>query len=375
MNIKLILAGAGTAIAGLGVGIGIPIMANAGFAVTSYEQAQAILNGQPIPDKAKKPVENQSEEKEKGTGKEADNSAASSENETNSETVEVTETTDSAENATDENATTVNKESTVDRDITIDDKTVVLDWDYFDWAVKGIKMTDADLDSISDAFGLNRNSVEYTDSGFKINYEGQDWNGKKANVYYSYRDASDIYVNVYYDGEKYVTEMLDDVPADVHVTGNISINGSMSDPNNWDGYWSLYYSFNENRGNDQVDNLYLSHTGGITKEDQEELMKCVSVPLIYGTREDIESVFHIAEMKEKGMKNETASQNNSEEYIVKTNLGKCVLSINRFQGDSKNPESTATGYWLRFEGGKYECYATIWDNEELMRDIHYSIKH
>ncbi len=375
MNLKTIIIGVAVTALGFGIGFGIPTISNAKFEIASYDQAKQIIEN--APQKSLEAAKAKAAKAEAEAKAKADITATDDEN-----------ISDNGENIQDkeieskEDAESVESDKTIaDRGIDIDDKTVVLDWDYLNWGICDVKMTDSNFLKVANNLGLNPNTVEYTDSGFKINYEGQEWNGKKAKLYYRYWDESDTSKNVYYDGEKYVTDTLDDLPAEVIINPSINIGASVSDPYNWDNYWSIYYDFGYDSGQKLRDYLGISHmNGGITSSDRDEISKFTKLPFTGGTFEELDSVMKISEMIAKGMKDESQSRDDYEKYIVKTNLGKCALSINRYESTSSHysedgtyTEKTSqyTSYMLSFGDKEYEFNVGFEDGNDQATYVNY----
>ncbi|MCR5398301.1 MAG: hypothetical protein K6E68_02075 [Lachnospiraceae bacterium] len=370
MNTKTIIIGAAATALAFGIGFGIPMISHAGFEITSYDQAKEL-------------VENASQKSIEA----AKAKAAKDEVKADKTATDVESISDNGENVQDkgivskEDAGSVKSDKTiVDRGIDIDDKTVVLDWDYLDWEVADVKMGDSDFFKVANNLGINPNTVEYSDSGFKINNEGQEWNGKKANAFYRYRDESNSYVNVYYDGERYVTDTLDDVPDEVNVIPSISIRAAVSDPNNSEDYWNISYEFGNESGQKICNQFYFAHrAGGITSSDRDDISKITKLPFTGGTFEELDSIMKISEMVEKGMKDESQSKDDYEKYIVKTNLGKCVMSISQYEStysyfeDGSRNEKTAkyTSYYLSFGDKDYDFCAGFEDGNDQATYVNY----
>ncbi len=345
MKTKTILAGVLSVAIGFGAGIGIPLISASGFEITSYEQAKSLLEDASTQDI--------------------------------SETENLVATDDTEASQTDETVSEVNADvvssgddSEADGDIEDDENAVMLDWDYHDWTVGGVNCADSDKSKIMSSLGIDSSSVTYTDSGFEINYDGTELDDKIASVSYFYFEAdTGSRVNVYYDGDKFVTKTLDDIPADVIVIGYLSI----SDLSDYDSSWILSYSYNTEfeKGKVLKDQLNLDHKGGITEQDVQEISKYISVPFASGNIDDMESVFKFKEMEEKGLINESVIDDDYKDYIVNTNLGKCRHIISNWV-DSDGKKHIR--YTLSFEDDKYECGASYIEGTDLIDHFWYEIK-
>ena len=373
MNTKTIVAGVIAAVVGFGIGIGIPLATNAKFEVTSYEQAKAIMDGASQEELAK--LENNAAENvdvaldDREEGKDvAEAENVSADNEASADTADNTES-----------------EEIADRGIDIDDKTVVLNWDYLNWAIGGVKMTDSNFDAVLNNLGISPNTVEYTDSSFKLDYEGQEYNGKIAQVNYTIRDENDMVKNVYYDGENYVNDSLDSISSDISICKRFSIRDDANDRDHWDNYWNLSYFVNESSGNGTYDSFTINHTlGGITDEDKKEISQYTQLPFIGGSKEELMSTIKYDEMIGKGLKDESGSYENATSYIVKTNLGKCKLVISTNDqvrsyfdenGERVEESTPQTQYTLYFEDSKYQMYAGFAEGSEFASHIGYMYRY
>ncbi len=373
MNTKSIVLGAAATVLGFGIGIGIPLATNAKFEITSYEQAQDILNNASTAELAKlekSAAENVSiasvDKNEKDSADITDNVFADSE-----------ASTDIAENA--------GSEGIADRGINIDDKTVVLDWDYLNWGICDVKMTDSNFDAVLNNLGISPYTVEYTDSGFKLDYEGQEYKGKIAQVNYTIRDENNMVTNVFYDGENYVNDSLDSISSDISICKRFSIRDDANDRDHWDNYWNLSYFVNESSGNGTYDSFTINHTlGGITDEDKKEISQYTQLPFIGGSKEELMSTIKYDEMIGKGLKDESGSYENATSYIVKTNLGKCKLVISTNDqvrsyfdenGERVEESTPQTQYTLYFEDSKYQMYAGFAEGSEFASHIGYMYRY
>ncbi len=356
MNTKAIALGVVATVLGFGIGIGIPLASNAKYEITSYEQAQAIMNGASADELAK--LETSAAEKAEVTSVDEDKS----------DNTDITENVSADNKASSDIADNAGGEGIADRGIDIDDKTVVLDWDYLDWAIGGVKMTDSDYDAVLKNLGLSPITVEYTDSGFILDYEGKEYNGKIAEVFYTYNDDDNTVKKVFFDGENYVNDSLDTIPSDKVISKRFAIRDDINDRNNWNNYWNINYTVHYPSGNGYYDSLSINHLeGGITAEDSEAISAYAKLPFMGGTYDDFKSTVKLDEMLDKGLKDESSTNENTKVYIVKTNLGKCKLVIYDYEqkrtsfdenGEQKVESVPTTNYSLNFEDRKYQMDAS-----------------
>ncbi len=379
MNLKTIIIGVAVTALGFGIGFGIPTISNAKFEIASYDQAKQIIEN--APQKSLEAAKAKAAKAEAEAKAKADITATDDEN-----------ISDNGENIQDkeieskEDAESVESDKTIaDRGIDIDDKTVVLDWDYLNWGICDVKMTDSNFAAVLNNLGISPYTVEYTDSGFKLDYEGQEYKGKIAQVNYTIRDENNMVTNVFYDGENYVNNSLDNISPDISICKRFFIRDDANDRNHWDQYWSLSYFINESSGNETYDSLTIAHTsGGITEEDRKEISQYTQLPFIGGSKEELMSVIKYDELIGKGLKDESSSNEGSASYIVKTNLGKCklvvsnydqVISYNDENGKRVEKSIPQTQYTLYFEDSKFQMYASFAEGSELASYVGYMYRY
>ena len=378
MKPKTIIVGVAATALGFGIGFGIPMISNAGFEITSYEQAKELVENAPT----------------KSNEEAAQTTEAAADDKADATTIDTASVNDSGEEtsanytATEAQADAKAADSTeeiVDRGIDIDDKTVVLDWDYLNWGICDVKMTDSNFDAVLNNLGISPYTVEYTDSGFKLDYEGQEYKGKIAQVNYTIRDENNMVTNVFYDGENYVNNSLDNISPDISICKRFFIRDDANDRNHWDQYWSLSYFINESSGNGTYDSLTINHTsGGITEEDRKEISQYTQLPFIGGSKEELMSVIKYDELIGKGLKDESSSNEDSTVYIVKTNLGKCRLGVHSYEqirsyndenGEKVEESIPQTQYTLCFEDSKYQMDASFAEGSELATYVGYMYRY
>ena len=330
-------------VAAFGLGMLIPNVST--VKIESYEQALAVVEVK----------DNNSKEIEK-----ADTS------------VQATEETDggsaSAEVSAETTTSTTDKEKK-DSSLQVNPNAdIVLDWTFDDISVNGMKLTETNYDKLLNSFGIEKKTVEYTDGGFKIDDAPIEWNGKKASCFASYKADDGSNPSLFWDGEKYVTNELDEKDAD---RISMSIAGSWEDKDNYSDYYNLYFAseFENNSRNDHFDVGNYEH--GLSDEEISEISKYISAPYLGGTYEDMNKVMHTDEMLEKGLKDESAAGKDYERYIVDTSLGKCSLTISTYEND----KGKHTHYTYSFNDGTYYVSISFRDNIEETISFSYSYKH
>ena len=347
------IVGAIAVAASFGVGFAIPNVASAVNQIDSYEEAKAIVEGTQNRDNGESVAE-------ENISSEAVSDVHSGENQEAPELVSKETEKESKDKASNEKES--GKSTNPDAD-------VVLGFTFDDIEVNGVKFVDADYDSMLKVFGLdNLVQVEYTDGGFKINHDAVEWNGKEARRGADYRDENTKQTSMlFYDGEKYVTNDLDEKEPDRYT---ISISGSWEDKDNYSDYWTFgYITEIENSGKTMLDDVYVgNYEHGLSEEEIKEIGEFMTAPFIGGDYEAMNEVMHTDEMIEKGLKDESGSFENQERYIVDTSLGKCSLNVST----SENNNGKVTYYHYEFENGKYVI--SIGFNEGLIAtgvDYHY----
>jgi hypothetical protein len=333
MNMKVI--GAIATIASFGVGMLIPNVS--GSSVDSYEEALAIVEGTGASGK-----EQAEEKKEAGLAKD---------NETTTET-EVSE----------------EKEQTADNSSIDPDADVVFDWTFDDIKINGIKLVASDYDSVVDSFGLDKTMVEYTDSGFKINYDGYEYNGKVAWLNGSAVDANGKTTSLYWDGSKYVDDQLEEREPD---RKTISLSGSCEDRDNSSDYWSFGY-FTSSQNNRLQEHIWIDdYKNGLSGDDEVEISNFLAAPFIGGDYNRMNTIFHTEELIEKGLKDESDTSQGAERYIVDTSIGKCIFQINT--SDSNGTKKT--NYSYSFDDKKYRIDVSFTDGIDFATGIYYGYFH
>ena len=354
MKSKII--GAIAVVVSFGIGFAIPNVAGAGNQIDSYEEAKAIVDGVKTSDKTKT---SESAEASQVTAEEASSSEVSADQELTAENTQAQDTNDEK--------TTTDKESQA---VINPDADVVLGFTFADIEVNGDKFIEADYDSILDSFGFDKTKVEYTDGGFKIDYDPIEWNGKKAYYNGSYTDANGSYQALYWDGEKYVTKDLEENEPTEYT---ISISGSWADPDNYTDYYYFGYTNRiEDNGNTKYDYLSMGNQEhGISDSDKKEIDNYITAPFTGGDYAAMNETFHTDEMIEKGLKDESGSGEGHERYIVDTSIGKCSLNINTSAGGT----GTNTYYYYDFENGKYAISIGFKEGLDSATSIQYNYRH
>jgi hypothetical protein len=341
MNMKIV--GIIATAAAFGIGVLIPNVSVA--KVDNYEEALAIVEGK----------ENKLKEIEK-----ADTGAQTTEG-TGGESAVAESTVEETNNSADKEKKETSMQANPNADI-------VFDWSFDDISVNGMKLIEADYDELLKSFGVDKKTMEISDSGFKIDDDPIEWNGKKASCYACYTADDKSSPPLFWDGEKYVTDSLDEKEAD---RISMSIAGSWEDKDNYADYYNFYYAteFKNNSITDHFDVGNYEH--GLSNEEISELSKYINAPFIGGTYEEMNKVMHTDEMLEKGLKDESVSKDDYARYIVDTSFGKCTFTINTYENDKgKN-----THYSYSFYDDTYRISMGFRENVENTITFSYSYKH
>ena len=347
MNIKA--TGVIATILAFGVGVAIPNIAGPGT-IDRYDEALAIVEGKSTEKKV-------DDSKSEDTGTKDDNAKVK-------EPVETSENTVTKNEAKKESDTEKEKLNNANVNLDAD---VVLGFIFDDIEVNGIKFIEADYDSMLDGFGFNKVQVEYTDGGFKINSDQFEWEGKKASYHGGYQDENRQSHDLYFDGEKFVTSDLTEKES---INNSIFINGSWEDKDNYTDYWSFDYSnWTQDNASDYI--RFGNYAHGLSDKDINEISSFVKAPFCGGDYAAMNEVMRTEEMIEKGLKDQSASKENYEKYIVDTSLGKCVLTIST----ADNNDGKQTNYSYEFEDGKYTVKIWFRDGIESSTSISYYYKH
>ncbi len=350
MNMKVI--GAIATIASFGVGMIIPNVA--GASVGSYEEALAIVEGANASGKEQAKEGNETELAKDNAADEASKAEA--------------EASEEKEQKADKGASSEDKEKPEVSAAINPNADVVFDWTFDDIKINGIKLVESDYDSVVDSFGLDKTMIEYTDGGFKLNTDGYECLGKMAWLSGTLSEGKGKSTSLYWDGEKYVTNQLEEMEPN---RLNFSLSGVWGDRDSSSDYWSLSYtSSNQNdRLQEEIWVGNLEH--GLSDSDVDEISKIISVPFIGGDYSMMNEIFHTDEIIEKGLKDETNASQGSERYIVDTSIGKCTFDTNTFDSNGKK----RTSYNYSFDSMKYRATITFTDGVDIATGIGYAYYH
>ena len=361
---KKLIIGLVAVVAAFGIGMAVPNVMAADVKVDDYEKAMAIIEGNYAASQIPETDTNETADA-KPDNASIDDSEATTE-------ASAVENSDAADVQTEDAAS---GDGAPNRDdVEIDEDTVILDWDYRDWAIAGVKLSESDYDKVLENLGIDKTAVTYSDGGFKIDRNKQ-WKDKKASSFATCDEEGGL-TTLYWDGNKYVTEQLDEKEADRMA---LNLEGTWSDKDSWEGYWALYYGIaaddiDERYGSlnrDIMDVYKAPYTEGMSSEDIKEISEFLDVPFIGGNYQAMDSVFHTDEMIEKGMKDISNSGDDREQYIVKTNLGMCRLTIYTY---NDIPEWDRV-YDYSFENDKYEFLVDYSSENDTVVQIHLDYTH
>ncbi|MCR4596857.1 MAG: hypothetical protein K5673_08750 [Lachnospiraceae bacterium] len=369
---KKLIIGLVAVVASFGIGMAVPNVMAADVKVDDYEKAMAIIEGNYTASQIPETDTNETADAIPDDPS-IDDSEASTE-------AFAAEISDAADVQTEDAAS---GDGAPNRDdVEIDEDTVILDWDYRDWAIAGVKLSESDYDKVLENLGVDNTTVTYSDGGFEIDWEERQWKDKKIRVDAVYANGNESSA-LYWDGSKYVTEQLEEMKP---TQKSLCISGSWSDKENWTDYWDLVYTvmsddFEAYKSGDSPEyeirdylSIYKSpdsDSPGIDAKDMQEISEILDLPFTGGGYKDMDAVFHTDEMIKKGIKDLGNSSDDYEVYIVKTNLGNCSFSISTYDGGS----GTEHTYIYAFENYKYQFNISLHEDLDVTTDIYVEFEH